>query len=71
MKWLSIYEDGIPKQGKRILAYSECYKDKPELAFRILDSQFISMCSDVTHYAYLKPPEHKQPLDSDGKNSSK
>ena len=31
--------------------------EKPELAYRILDSQFIKICSDVTHWMYLEPPK--------------
>jgi len=57
MKWLSIYKDGTAIRGRRVLTYSEIYKDKPELAYRILDGHFVKMCEDVTHYMYLKPPD--------------
>lgn len=57
MKWLSVHKDGIPHRDQRVLTYSEIYKDKPELAYRLLDGQFVRMCSDVTHYAYLRPPD--------------
>lgn len=56
MKWFSIYKDGTPNRDQRVLAYSETYRDKPELAFRILEGQFVPMCSEVTHYAYLTQP---------------
>ena len=57
MKWLSVYKDGTPNRDQRVLTYSEMYKDRPDLAYRILYGQFVGMCKDVTHYMYLKPPE--------------
>ena len=56
MDWISINEHGLPKSGVRVLTYSEGYDDQPEMAFRILDSQFVKMCIEVTHYMYLKKP---------------
>ena len=56
MKWLDICKDGQPNSNQRILTYSECYRDKPELAFRIIDSQFIQLCREITHYCYLQAP---------------
>jgi len=60
MKWLSIYKDGTPKTNQRVLTYSECYAGKPELAFRILDGQFVRLCTDVTHYSYLREPDNHE-----------
>jgi len=57
MKWFSVYKDGMPGRDQRVLAYSETYRDQPELAFRILDGQFVRICAEVTHYLYLKPPK--------------
>ena len=56
MNWLSIYKDGTPNRGRRVLTWAEIYKDKPDLAFRILDGQFVHLCKEVTHYSYLIPP---------------
>ena len=56
MKWFNVYRDGLPNKNQRVLTYSECYKNTPEMAFRILDGQFVKMCRDVTHYAYLVQP---------------
>lgn len=61
MKWLSIYKDGTPNKDQRVLTYSETYSNNPGLAYRILDGQFVPMCSEVTHYAYLRPPKHNKP----------
>jgi len=57
MRWLSIYKDGTPNRGERVLTYSECYDKDPVLAYRILDGQFVHICKDVTHYVYLRKPE--------------
>ena len=60
MKWLSIYKDGTPNSDERVLTYSACYSGKPELAFRIIDGQFIRFCTDVTHYIYLREPDNQE-----------
>ena len=57
MEWLSIYKDGTPNKGQRVLTYSEIYQDTPEMAYRILDGQFVRLCREVTHYMYLRPPK--------------
>ena len=56
MKWLSIYKDGTPNKDERVLTYSECYENSPELAYRVLNGQFVKICSGVTHYMYLRKP---------------
>jgi hypothetical protein len=53
MKWFSVYKDGTPNDGQRVLTYSAIYKDQPEMAFRLMDSQFVRLCTEVTHYIYL------------------
>ncbi len=63
MKWLNIHKDGTPNRGQRVLTYSEGYRGNPELAFRILDGQFVKTCSDVTHYMYLREPEHDKSVE--------
>jgi hypothetical protein len=57
MKWLSIHKDGTPNRDERVLTYSPAYENEPELAYRLLDGQFVPICSDVTHYIYLQPPK--------------
>ena len=57
MKWYCLKNGYVPIMSGRVLTYSEIYKDKPELAYRIMDGQFVSMCNEVTHYAYLSPPK--------------
>jgi len=59
MKWLSVKKDGTPNRDERVLTYSDVYKDRPELAFRLMDSQFVKICTEVTHYTYL----HERPKD--------
>jgi len=60
MEWLSIEKDGPPKTNRRVLTYSECYAGKPELAFRIIDGQFVRICPEVTLYFYLQEPGRLQ-----------
>ena len=47
-----------PDKNKRCLVYSQQYKNRDEtMVFRILDSQFIRICSDVSLWAYLENPK--------------
>ena len=57
MKWLSIKKDGTPNNDQRVLVYSPAYKKEEELAFRLMGGQFVKYCKEITHYAYLRPPE--------------
>lgn len=59
MKWIKLNKDNsnLPAPCKRILCFFEVFKNEPAMAYRIIDSQFILTCSDVTHYVYLHPPE--------------
>lgn len=70
MNWLSIYKDGTPNVDQRVLTYSEVYKGKPELAFRIMDGQFVRMCREITHYVYLREPEHNNAMHTDGEKDA-
>lgn len=47
----------LPKQDVRVLVYAPEHNDCNR--FRIIDSKFVKICTDVTHWAYLDPP----PLD--------
>ncbi|HDZ14845.1 hypothetical protein LCGC14_1595330 [marine sediment metagenome] len=47
-----------PDKNKRCLVYSQQYKNRDAtMVFRILDSQFIRICSDVSLWAYLETPK--------------
>ena len=48
--------DKEPSVGERVLTYSKVYVDTTEMAFRIIDSQFIHICNEVTHWCYLEEP---------------
>jgi hypothetical protein len=56
MEWFNIQKDGYPNTDQRVLTYSEVHEGRPDLAYRILDGQFIKICTDVTHWTYLRPP---------------
>jgi len=58
---------GSPElSGERIITYSEIYKDKPEMAFRIIDGQFLNICNEVTFWAYLNEPKPEKGEVDDG-----
>ena len=59
MKWFNIYKDGQPNSYQRVLTYSANYRDTPEMAFRIMDGQFVRLCREVTDYMYLFPPDEE------------
>jgi hypothetical protein len=54
MKWHSIAEK--PHYNTRILVFSSCYKDNDPMQFRIIDSQFLSITTDVDYWSFLEPP---------------
>jgi hypothetical protein len=56
MEWKRVLKDGYPEIGKRVLTYSSIYEKDDVNAYRIIDSQFIRLCLDVTHWTYLEPP---------------
>lgn len=59
LEWKNIKKDGYPLlSGQRVLTYSMIHDDNPNMAFRILDSNFVVTCSDVTDWAYLKRPNY-------------
>ena len=60
MIWYKRSEDLPLVHGERVLCYSPVYKNRDvTMLYRILDSQFISMCEDVDYWAYIEEPEMK------------
>lgn len=55
MEWIDI-KTKAPELGRRVLACDNNEKD-PVKMYRILDTQFVKMCSDVTHWMYLEQPK--------------
>lgn len=64
MKWHSTKH--LPKEyGRRVLLFSPVYKTEAD-QFRLIDSQFVRICKDATHWAYLEKPtkelvHHRKP----------
>ena len=55
-EWISV-DERLPEEG-RVLVFSPDYKDRDPMRCRITDSQFVRICSDVTHWMPLpEPPE--------------
>jgi hypothetical protein len=52
MKWHTV--DEKPKYDKKVYCYSPIYEVGNAMRFRILDSQFIRMCNEITHWAYCE-----------------
>lgn len=43
-----------PRLGERILIFSPNYSKDNDIRWRIIDSQFLKICKDATHWAYLE-----------------
>lgn len=56
MDWISI-EENTPELGTRVLTYSPHYNGDINMTYRLIDTQFLRFCSDVTHWCYLEAPQ--------------
>jgi len=52
--WVSV--DEYNGEKGRLLVFSPIYKEDDPMRYRIIDSQFLNTCKDVTHYYLPKPP---------------
>ena len=69
MWWVRV-EDYKGYDG-RILVFSPIYPIRDLMRYRIIDSQFLKTCKDVTHYHILKEPSESSPAGADEvKNST-
>jgi hypothetical protein len=57
MDWVS-REDKLPRRGRRVMIFSPCYKKEAD-RFRLVDGEFVRICTDATHWTYLSGPEKK------------
>ncbi len=55
MDWLRI-EDGLPENRQRILTFSPSYGENDSMRYRVVDSQFLDLMTEVTHWLYLTDP---------------
>jgi hypothetical protein len=61
-EWISVKKK-LPsiadiKADRRLLTYSPCYKREGD-KYRLIDAQFVHICTDATHWAYLSSPEEE------------
>lgn len=52
--WISV-KDRLPKEC-RCLVYSPIYNENSEMTMRIIDSQFVKLLTDATHWMPLPEP---------------
>jgi hypothetical protein len=59
-KWISV-KDRLPiseNDGLRVETFSPIYPDNSEMRHRIMDSQFVRICKEVTHWRVLNDPKN-------------
>lgn len=56
MEWVKKEDYKPSRSGERVLAFSPDYVNDDPMRFRTMDSQFLKICSDVTHVAVLEEP---------------
>lgn len=61
LKWVKVI-DLLPKSGKRVLIFSPCYNKDNPMRIRIVDADFVKICTDATHWAYIPEPESENVL---------
>lgn len=54
MQWRTRDEKPLP--DKRILIFSPDYPEESGMRKRIIDSQFLRICKDATHWKYISEP---------------
>jgi hypothetical protein len=55
MDWIS-KEDSLPKADTQVLVFSPVYQENDNMRFRIMGGQFVRICTEATHWAYLEAP---------------
>lgn len=63
MKWSSVKI--IPPDDERLLTFSPVYPIGDVMRFRIMDSQFLRLCKEVTHWCPLEKYAPKEPTDAE------
>ncbi len=53
--WIS-KEDELPVSGVRVLVFSPEYGANDPMRFRVMDSQFVRISKEATHWIYLTGP---------------
>jgi len=56
MNWIKI-KDKLPKEDVRVLVFTPGYQEGDPMRYRVMDSRFVKICSEVTHWTYLEAPE--------------
>ena len=58
MKWFSKNKDKLPENGdERVIVFSPIYPIGHNMKFRIIQAQFIKICTNVTQWAYISELE--------------
>jgi len=52
-----VTRETLPEDGRRVLTLSTVYPRGDGLRHRIMDSQFVRICSEVDFWAYLEEAE--------------
>ncbi len=64
MNWFSV--KFVPHDNQRILTFSPVYKVGDVMRFRIMDSQFLKLCKEVTHWCALEDYAPKEDYEEIG-----
>lgn len=56
MKWIDRNEE-LPPDGMLVLIFSPIYPEGNSMRFRVMDSQFVRISTDATHWTKLEGPE--------------
>ncbi len=56
MNWVS-KSDYLPQAFERVLVFCPAYNNDDNLRYRIVNSEFVAMMSEVSHWAYIIDPE--------------
>lgn len=55
INWQKVSAEALKKR-RRVLTFSPNYDENDPMRYRILDSNFVGICCEVTHFAEVEEP---------------
>lgn len=57
LSWVALSLDTLPLRGGMVLVFSPAYPKGHPMRIRLMDSQFVRLCAEATHWASVPEPD--------------